>query len=439
MGEKLMLNTGRWWWILISLGVMLLLIGCAKGASNNEDNESNEDVEPVTIKFAASMGWITEEEFQEYFVDPVSERYPYITLEPIDIGDPDNSWEELFAANIIPDIVMTASPIIDRFTEQDLEYDIEQLIEENSFDLSKLNSVVVDSVKSASQSEYLTGLPWTMHFHAIYYNKDIFDRFGVDYLSDGLTWDELREVARQLTVDEGDVQYRGLEPDQPAIMGGQLGLTLLDPETMEATIDTEDWRKVFQMLESIYGIPGNGNPTFADGAFRMFSEDRTLAMFTSNNILPHLESIDDLNWDIAQYPAFPEQPNVAAEVDAWILHITKQSEHKQAAFEVIETVLSEEVQTKIAKNGRTPIMETSKVLDAFGENLPHVEGKNLEAVFKSDPAPALPVVKNSRDNDVGLLRDSIIDVVNGEIDINTALREAQEELEAMIEDYLGNE
>lgn len=59
----------------------------------------------------------------------------------------------------------------------------------NEVDVGKLNKVAVDSVKTASGYNYLIGIPWTMHFHPLYYNKDIFDQFGVTYPKDGITWD----------------------------------------------------------------------------------------------------------------------------------------------------------------------------------------------------------------------------------------------------------
>ncbi len=342
--------------------------------------------------------------------------------------------DELFAAGIIPDIVMSATPIIFRYTDYDLEYDIEPLIKDHNFDLSQLDPVAVESVKTASQSDVLTGLPWTMHINGLYYNTDIFDQLGLDYPHDGMTWTELRELATHLSRSDAGIQFRGLEPDKTSEIGSILGLSLIDAETMTATIDNDGWRYVFELLESIYSIPGNDHPAFAAAAWDQFVQEQNLAMLTpfANN-LPLLQEVEGLNWDIAQYPSFDEYPNLATQVDAWVLHITKHSKHKNEAFQAIATVLSEDVQSELAKNGRVPVLTDDSVQEVFGQNLSYLEGKNLEALFKSQQAKALPVTRYDGTAQ-GIISNAIIRVVQDGIDINTALREAEEELNGVIQD-----
>lgn len=38
---------------------------------------------------------------------------------------------------------------------------------------------------------------------SLYYNKDLFDKFGVSYPKDGMTWDEVLELNRQLDKNGG--------------------------------------------------------------------------------------------------------------------------------------------------------------------------------------------------------------------------------------------
>lgn len=427
----------RFFCLIVAVLALLMQIGCgSKGSGtetgNGSDQAAQAPKDPVTLKIGISMGWLGPGEFQKYFEDPVKKRYPNISFEIYDMSKPEFGLDKLVAAGTIPDIVMTASPIIFRFTGMGLEDDITPLVKKYNFDLSKLNPVALDAVKTASRSEILTGLPWTRHISALYYNKDIFDKFGVEYPRDGMTWEEVRELAKKLTRKEGEVQYRGLEPDQPGAMASVLSLAAVDPVAKKATLNNDGWKRVFELLKSIYDIPGNNVPKFAGGAWDEFMKDKTLAMYTANNLLPNLKAAEGLNWDIAQYPSFQDKPNTGMQVDVWILHITKQSQHKDEAFQVISTILSEDVQTELARNARVPVLEGAKIKEEFGKNLPYLQGKHLDAVFMSQPAKALPVSKYDSYAG-GLLQKSIVQVAKGEKDVNTALRDAEEEFNKYIE------
>lgn len=402
--------------------------------SNQEEPPKVSD-EPVTIKLAMNA-WLAEGEYEAYFENPVKERHPHITLDFINISDPQNNLEQLVITGNIPDIVQSANPIIYTFTDTGMADNIEPLITKHNFDLSKLNEVAVESVKMATGDDYLTGLPWTMHFNATYYNKDIFDQFGVDYPHDGMTWEEARAKAVQLTRFENEVQYRGLEPDVPSRIASIFNRGLIDVETNEATLDTEEWRRTFTFLKSVYDIPGNEEFRWVPASNDQFMKDQTLAMLTSINLLPNFKDVEGLNWDMAQFPQFPDFPNTGLQVDEWILHVTAQSEHKDAAFQVIATVLSEEVQLEIARNARFPVMASEQIQAEFGSNMPHLEGKNLQAAFLTNPAPALPASALAGLGQ-GISQQAFFRVMREGQDINSALAQANEELNQKIAEVLA--
>ncbi|RKN71832.1 extracellular solute-binding protein [Paenibacillus ginsengarvi] len=110
--------------------------------------------------------------------------------------------------------------------------------------------------------DYLIGIPYTRNFSALYYNKTIFDKFGVAYPKEGMTWSEYADVAKRVTRTEGGIQYRGLEPNVPKRVGAQLSLPLVDPKTNRAALNTEQWKKVLTQMTDIYKIPGNEKMAF---------------------------------------------------------------------------------------------------------------------------------------------------------------------------------
>lgn len=392
--------------------------------------------DPVTLKFAYSQTWLGEGEYEAYFLEPVKKRYPHITLEVINLSNPDTAIDKLAITGTIPDIVQSANPIIYTFTDTGMADNIEPLIKKHNFDLSKLNSAAVESVKIATGDDFLTGLPWTMHFNATYYNVDLFDKFGADYPFDGMTWEEARELAVKLTRNEDGVQYRGLEPDVPSRMASIFSMGYLDTKTNKATLNNDTWKKVFEYIKSVYDIPGNETYRWVPASNNQFMVEKTLAMLPGLNLLPNFKDIQDLNWDMAQFPQFKELPNTGNQVDEWILHVTKQSKHKDEAFQVIATVLSEEVQMEIARNARFPIVSSPKIQEEFGKNRPHLEGKNLQVAFKTQPATAIPATKLSGIGST-ISQQAFTKVMKEGVDINTALNQADEELNLKIQEALA--
>lgn len=416
-------------------GLSLLLSGCGDKSAGAGDVKKQADqaapvvsTEPVTLKIAIPLSWLGKGEYEKYIVEPVKKKYPHITLELLDVS----AYDKIVAAGQIPDVAYTASPLINRLTQFDLQDNMEPLIKKFNFDLSKLNKVALDSVKTASGYDYLIGIPFTMHFNALYYNKDIFDRFGAPYPKDGMTWDDARELARKVTRLEGGIQYRGLEPDYSYRVASVLGLGIDDPKTGKATVNNDGWKKVFELLKSVYDIPGNAGLKLGTPAQDLYFKTRTLAMLPGLNFLPSFNGAEGLNWDMVQYPQFKEAPNTGMQVDEWILHVTKQSKHKDQAFQVITTVLSEEVQTDMARNGRFPILTGKKVEEEFGKDIPYLKGKNLKAAFLSQPSKALPITKYG-ESTRKIMEDAIKPVIKGEKDINTVLRESEEAINKLIE------
>lgn len=387
--------------------------------------------DPITLKFAINATWLSEGEFEHYFVEPVKKRYPFITLELINLSNPETSLGQLIVTGELPDIVQSANPIIYTFTDTGMADDIEPLIKKHNFDMSKLNPVALETVKVSTGYPYLSGLPWTMHFNATYYNKDIFEKFGVNFPRDGMTWEEVRDLAVSLSRTEDGINYRGLEPDGPSYMSSIFSQGFVDPATNKATLNNDTWKRVFAFMKSIYDIPGNEKYTWAPGSTTQFMKDRTLAMLTSINLLPNFRDYPELNWDMIQYPQFADFPNTGTQMDGWILHITKQSKYKDQAFQVLATALSEEVQLEIARNARFPILTNAEIQKEFGKNMPHLEGKNLQAAFKSQPAKAILANKFSSPG-VLAIQAAFHKVAAGTEDINTALSKAEEELNAKI-------
>jgi multiple sugar transport system substrate-binding protein len=154
------------------------------------------------------------------------------------------------------------------------------------------------------------------------------------------------------------------------------------------------------------------------------------------NLLFSLRKAPQVNWDMVTYPQNRKKPGVGQRLDSPILSITAQSKVKDAAFLVIDTILSNEVQTDMMHNGRMTVLKDEKIKQEFGKGLTEFKDKNLLAMTKLKFAVMTPF-KYLPDGDVDkILTKAFNAYINNEKDLNTALREADEEMNKLIQEKM---
>jgi multiple sugar transport system substrate-binding protein len=182
---------------------------------------------------------------------------------------------------------------------------------------------------------------------------------------------------------------------------------------------------------NIYSIPGNGFVA-ANKANEMFYKDKVVAMYAANNRLNTFGPIQDLNWDISTYPTYKEAPGTGMNYDLHVMVLAANSQHKKEAIQVISTITSDEVQSLMAKDGRISVMKDTKFQKDFGQNLPYLKNKNVAAIFKVKPAANFAPSEFDAQARGVLNGDTSKAVFVDKIDINTALRQADEQINQLI-------
>ncbi|MBE1440623.1 ABC transporter substrate-binding protein [Paenibacillus sp. OAS669] len=414
--------------------VIFTLAAISASCSNavSPPKEPTVEAQPVTLKIYMWDAIFQEDAFQKLIAEPVKKKYPNITLQQI-VRGPGMQPENLVASgdNEV-DIIMAWNDVLVQFQDLKLIGDMTADIKKAGMDLGRFDEQVLDGMRDGDKKEILYGLPFAQDFYALFYNKDLFDKFGVTYPQDGMTWEDTIELAKKLTREDGGIQYKGLDPEGPEKLGNSLSLPFVDPKTQKATLDTEGWKRVFETLKQIYSIPGNQN-TISNhaGTVNRFAKDKNVAMYASHGVISGLAQ-SDVNWDIAQYPSFADKPNVYGMVKAYSLCITTTSKHREQAMQALQVMTSDEVQLAYTKStALLSALKNPEMNKHFGEDLPLLKGKHIEGIFKSKPAPFVAQSLYS-----GKARPPLEakfkDVMAGK-DINTALREAQEEATKQID------
>ncbi|MCS7462126.1 ABC transporter substrate-binding protein [Paenibacillus doosanensis] len=421
---------------------LILLTGALAGCSTKDTapeeataKEKTDNTDPVTVTFGIRPSYMTDSEIQRYVIDPVKKKYPYITVDIVKLDDKNNSFDKLLAADALPDINVTNSVTLQGTKLLGIQQDLTDIIKENGYDLSRIQSELLDTIKANNQTDYLVGLPYYVQFNALYYNKDIFDKFGVPYPKDGMTWYEATELAKQLTRQDNGVQYRGFEPDSVYRPASQLSLPLIDPSTYKSIVDTDQWKTVLEMVKNIYSIPGNNKVQPFSSGVNSFIKDRTIAMLAGLNNLGPLSDVknDWNNWDFASYPVFPERPGIGTQADFHLMLLSPSSKVKDAAFKVMTTILSDEVQLDMAHMGKGSVLKDKKFQDEFGRDLDFLKGKNIQAIFATKPAPAFPPTEFASAA-FNRVTDLMKAIMKDNLDVNTAMRQYNEAMDKFIEE-----
>jgi len=414
---------------------LIALSGCGgnKAAEKppEQTNKPAVDTTPVKLRVFLQQT-ISDEEVKMLWSDPLSKKYPHITLE-IQRPGQGVTMDSLIASGQTPDIIFAFNGILPQYYLQDLLMDMTPLIKTHQIDLNRFDPAVIDSIKAVSE-EGLVALPFSQQFTALYYNKGLFNRFGVPYPKDGMYWDEVIELAKRLSREEGGVKYAGLDAESASRVARPLGALKVDGKTDKASVNTDSWRKAFELVKTIYTIPNNERPR-GTNSYNRFMKDKTVAMLATVNILPlGLEQAmkEGLDWDLVQYPSYREAPNVSTIVDSHVFSITKTSKYKDQAMRALEVFTSDEVQTmSTRKTGRMTVLNNMDVKKQIGKEMAFLEGKSLESIFKSKIIPSPRFSRFEFGANSTALDDAMYDYLGGK-DINTTLRELEEKINANI-------
>ncbi|MGO4697784.1 ABC transporter substrate-binding protein [Paenibacillus sp. 2TAB26] len=394
--------------------------------------------EPLKLSFYSTGATFTDVEFEAMIAGPIHAKYPNVTIERITPAAT-TTPEEVLSTHV-PDIIFGS--VQQRVIRTGVYQDLRELIKKHHFDESRLKPIGYDYIKDITKGkgDAVLALPFNINQHVLYYNKDIFDKFGVPYPTEKqLTWDEAVELGTKLTRTENGIQYIGLVVDNLTGLGKSLGIPYLDRETGQAALDTPEWLRVFELQKKIFEIPGY---VAQDGIWNWtrdhFMKDQNIAIRVSwlANMVGPLEELRqqgvEFNWDIAPAPNFSDQLGNTREAQIHSIAINSQSPHQDEAFQVIAEILSDEGQRIIAKNGRVPAIINPELEKDYGLEIPVLQGKTVQNVFIGKPIQEHFIHPYESSITIRLTEAAEDLAIHG-LDVNSAIRKATDAINKDVE------
>ena len=182
--------------IFLCIAMMLTMTSCGTASPSASGGQGGD--EPVTLVFK-SLAWIkAEQDAQNKLIAQWNEEHPDIQVQIVS-SDWGNASQELltaFETGDVPDIFHYAQPIIADWKNLGFLEDLTPMLTED--DLADVNEDVWAGLKSDDGA--IIGLPIQYEVDVTFYNKDIFEKYGIEppTMDDPWTFDEMVEVAREL-------------------------------------------------------------------------------------------------------------------------------------------------------------------------------------------------------------------------------------------------
>ncbi|MGG0824210.1 extracellular solute-binding protein [Paenibacillus turicensis] len=241
--------------IVFMLTCVLLVAGCTtpSGQNNNEEKQS------------LKVMYFDETYFYQQYGDLFSMKYPNIDIEVVSTTKISNEFAEdeqydykkLFIKYIEkeqPDVLLVNPDYISTIAAEGNLVELQPLIDRDKYDMTTYSQGVLDSIKEMGEGK-LYALSPKFNINAIFYNADLFKKYGVEPPRDGMTWEEILDTARRFPTDGtekgriyGYGSNSGTSLDQLATdIANAQGLSYYNGKSKKITMNTDYWKNIYKM------------------------------------------------------------------------------------------------------------------------------------------------------------------------------------------------
>lgn len=285
----------------------------------------------------------------------------------------------------------------------------------------------------------LYALPSYTDAQFLYYRTDLLETYGFD---PPLTWDEMVSQSITILKGENDDSLQGFNYQGAAIEGANC--TFLEPlwtaggdwqnENGDITVDSYEGRRALDFLLSTMNIgvtKDNIAETATDDSRTEFQAGDVVFMLNWGYAWARAQGDEDSqvvgNVGVAPLPAFAGHESATC-IGGWQWTINAFSSNKEAAFETMRFLTSEDVQRVLAaQDSRIPARTSLYSDPVVLESVPHY-GQFYDVIVNARPRPVTPYYAEVSE----LVRTTVNAVLARSVSIDQALRDMQTGLEDIV-------
>ncbi|MFD1953191.1 ABC transporter substrate-binding protein [Paenibacillus thailandensis] len=385
-----------------------MLAGCSFGGSS--DPKKNEQ---ASIK----VMYYDEQQFFRDYGMLFSALYPNIDIEVVSTqtvryeeGKDMEAEMMKFIEENQPDVLMLDSEQYEKMAAEGKLYDLETRMSQEKYNTENIVPGLIDYLKEKGGGK-LYGMVPDFYGQALYYNKDLFDKYNIPYPTDRMSWNDVLQLARMFPTDGSDKdRVYGLKMSYDKSLfqigntiGNTNGLSFVNANKKEVTINTDGWKSVFQTAldaidsKTLYFESENQQDAQTYEDYLMsdpFISGRLAMMVEGPWMRQQIEEAENYlkdkaevvkNWDLVTVPVDPQNPDYSSAMSFNTIYaINAQSPSTDAAWQFINYVTSDEYARVASKSGfynGFPI-RTDYIKDE--------EGRNYAAFYALKPSTRNP-------------------------------------------------
>jgi len=453
-------------------------------------NKAKEPEGERTLRVATTMGYGDDGEyFRDQFTEIFEYANPNIKIEFVQtfedkyryggrpkegekMPDPFEKLKESMQGANPPDVVMFDLSQMPQLLGENLLAPLDPLISKDKFDTADIVPAVIDGIKAASTDGKLYGLAPLFSSSALVYNKKMFDEAGVPYPTDGMTWDQMFDLARRVTKGEGEKKVYGFNfysqshGDLFSMSHAYtvpLKLRVWDEKGEKMLVDDDNWEKAWKTLIQLQNDKIAPNPEdmnnpearmrFQGGEDNPFGYNDFMSGRLAMTLMHYgeLNQIDNANknaenfknytkvdYDVVTMPSHPENPGVVANIGInGLMGINAKAGNADDAWRFIKFINSEDWARSKAKNNYQLVSRKKYIKQR--------EGINVQAFYN-----VKPMTENFQENykiyqekpniyrvqDIG--RQEFMQAAQGQKTVRDALKSWQTQGDALLQQMKDN-
>jgi multiple sugar transport system substrate-binding protein len=365
---------------VLAAGLALLAAGCGGGSSGKGSGSISFLVfgDPPEIKAYRTL------------IGSFDEAEPDIDVKLIEASDREDLIARLstsLAGGAPPDLFLMNYRFYGQFAAKGALEPLEPYVEDSEqFELEDFYRQAVDAFR---WDRDVMCLPQNISSLVVYYNRDLFKRFGVALPRNAMQWADFVHLASQMTRDTNGQPVIGADPDLPRPntapaeiygLGVEASIIRLAPfvwsargelvddeqEPTRFTLDTPEAKHAveqFFQLRTLHGVVPTDQEVESEDDESRFANGRLAMLLSSRRSVPTFREAAKFDWDIISLPVFQEPAGILHS-DAYCM--TKASDGKDAAWRFVEFALGPEGAPIVARTGRTvPSLRSVAESDAF--------------------------------------------------------------------------
>jgi multiple sugar transport system substrate-binding protein len=344
--------------LLPLLLLFFALAACAPGAAEQRTGATLSDDEIVELVY---QDWRTDwfPGMAQEMLDEFHQLHPnirvYYTPDPEDVpGD----MPPIFDAGTAPDVVNGCCDFFPAWAQAGYLLDLRPYVERDidpaliaEWDSAQYNSFFIDGGAQYALPKYHGAL-------AVFYNKDLFDQYGVPYPSRDWTYDDYLSAMQTLTVDNDtnrgiDVWGSTFDPiyDRVQIHVNSFGGHYVNPDDpTDCVLDEPEAVAALEWLRARMWDDRVMATTLALSKVetrRAFWEGRVAMVEDGSWALKDILSNADFRVGVATFPAGPVQRATLASTDGFAISAT--TDHPEEAWELIKFLTGKEYGLAMAR------------------------------------------------------------------------------------------